>query len=504
MAPAPSTRSSELVRIAAAAASRSTSSIQFQILHGSAGLDPRTIREDSQVFPSTFSLFSAAGLTACASTWPSSVSAFPGTVHINDPQRMQDGARAWTYSGFTVPNPGFLNESTRRIEALVTLGNSNWSPTYRDCLMTSLVIEQIAELANRVARGPLLYLHSPVAPFRDQPVSERGDGSSEGTRDAVGPCIRIAVGLDPTDPTARLRFEVRMTSLAAQYGLGLRLNDRRLHRTRGEWFTIRKFDREAYRAARDVLFGSAPSHAPKRAVLATVTGPARVGLASEMVGALRRKAIGTLAASVTSMQKIAFMTLLLPTDSIDARPFSGSWESGLAELESLCGPGTGSEIIDLQGGESELLVADHKVAISQPLPCSYPAASRQTGASVTGRVPYPVWLAWQVPHRTIDTPRLLAEVGRSLASGTSSCEVLYAQSRLLSGDLVRGRAKLVVVLEHAFSRAGNQTQQELSLIAELAQERTLDRLLDLGVEPGQVRLRLSPRERWLTYGGGSA
>jgi hypothetical protein len=69
---------------------------------------------------------------------------------------------------------------------------------------------------------------------------------------------------------------------------------------------------------------------------------------------------------------------------------------------------------------------------------------------------------------------------------------------------VRGRAKLIVMLsqEHRDHAA---VQRLLTDAAEAAQERIRERLPALGgVDASKVRLRLSPRERWLAYAGISA
>jgi hypothetical protein len=99
----------------------------------------------------------------------------------------------------------------------------------------------------------------------------------------------------------------------------------------------------------------------------------------------------------------------------------------------------------------------------------------------------------------IDTPGLLAMVQANLAPYAQHCEVAYAQSRLVRGNLVRGRAKLVVMLADS-QPDGTEAQRMLVEVADRAQERTLEQLLAIrDVETGRARLRLSPRERWLVY-----
>lgn len=499
-----STRSSELARIAAEAAGADTSSVRFTVVHGPAGLDvvppvPGQFQERAP-WPSDFSLFSAAGLSMTATTWQSAMSTFSGPIQLGSPEPTGSTATC-SYAGLTVPNPGFLKESTRRIDVLVTLGSTHWAPTQRDCLMNSIVIERLTGLAKERAGGPVLYLHSPAAPFQDQPVSERGDGSSERLRDAIGHCVRMSVGVDPNLPMARLDFEEGLVALAEEYGLGLKLDDRRFNRVRGEWFTIRGFDRERYRQERNRLFPDAPMQAPRQALVATVVGQARVGVSTQVIGALRANGIGILAASVSSMRGIGFNHFVLPVPDASRTPppaWSGGWHDAMRTLTERCA-GDGHEYA---GGGAPVI--NQKFAISSPMRCTFPASSRRTGASTSGRVPYPLWLRWEVPHRTVHTPGLLADVQANLKPYTEQCEVAYAQSRLVRGDMIRGLAKLVVVLNDGH-RDHTEAQRQLADVAERAQESTLKMLQTVrDIEAGRTRLRMSPRERWLAYAGFSA
>jgi hypothetical protein len=145
------------------------------------------------------------------------------------------------------------------------------------------------------------------------------------------------------------------------------------------------------------------------------------------------------------------------------------------------------------------VIADCQAAISAPIRCSYPPSSRRTGATVTGRVPYPLWLRWDVPHDMVDTPQLLAKVQANLEPYAQECQVAYAQSRLVHGDLARGRAKLIVVLAPGH-RDTAEVQRMLTDVADQAQERTLKQLqAGHDIEPGRVQLRISPRERWIAH-----
>ncbi|GIM91886.1 hypothetical protein [Paractinoplanes toevensis] len=494
--PANSTKSSELARIAAEAAGTYFSSVRFSLTHGSSaagvitGSDPDVglDKEDPSAWPTDFCHFSAAGLSVSTSTWPSAMSAFSGRVQIGPVEPA--GRDTYSYTGYAVPNPGFLNQSTRKVEVLITLGNTHWSPTYRESLMQALVIEKLTALA--AERGaPVLHLHTPVAPVPRTHRSERGDGSNERLRDAIGPCLRFSIGVDPKMSEARLDFETELAALAEEYGFGLKLDDQRLNRVRGEWFTIRGFDRERYRQARNRLFPDAPALTPRTAVIASIIGPSRTGTTAAAVAALRARGIGVLAASISSMHRTTFINLVLPV-AADAPEASQQWTGGWLDALSRLGG-------DADAEPDDSLIADWKVAVSPAMRCTYPPSSQQTGATTTGRVPYPIWLWWQLPHRTVDTPALLTEVQAALRPYARRCEVAYAQSRLCRGDLVRGRAKLIVMLSQEH-RDHETVQRLLADATEAAQLRIREWLPALGrVDPSKVRLRLSPRERWLTY-----
>ncbi|SNY38441.1 hypothetical protein [Paractinoplanes atraurantiacus] len=498
--PASSTKSSELARIAAEAAGTHFSSVQFTLTHRAANgsvpapaIEPD--KEDPNGWPTDFCHFSVAGLSVSTSTWPSAMTAFSGRVQIG----LEEGTGqrdTHSYSGYAVPNPGFLNHSTRKVEVIITLGTAHWSPTYREALMQALIIEKLTGLAAE-RDAPVLHLHTPVAPVPQTSKAERGDGSIERLRDAIGPCLRFSVGVDPALSGTRLDFETELAALAEEYGFGLKLSDQRFNRVRGEWFTIRGFDRERYRQARNRLFPDAPALTPRRAVIASVVGPSRTGTTAAAVAALRARGIGVLAASISSMRKTTFINLMLPVAADVPRllpQWSGGWLEALPHISASTGhPAAATEETD------DSLIDDWKVAVSPAMRCTYPPSSQQTGATITGRVPYPIWLWWQLPHRTVDTPALLSEVQSALRPHTRRCEVAYAQSRLCRGDVIRGRAKLVVMLseEHRDHAA---VQRLLTDATEAAQFRIRERLPLLGcVDPSKIRLRLSPRERWLNY-----
>jgi hypothetical protein len=502
-------RSSELARFAAETAGADTSSVRLRLVVGPAGFSPEELTRPVPAFdpplldlahwPSDFWLFSVAGLAMGVCAWPGAATVFGEPFEVGAPQKTER-AETYAFDGFSVPNPGFLNGPNRRIDALLTLNSTHWAPSYRDCLVNGVVLARICELAVERGHGPILHLHSPVAPFIDQQVSARGDGSQERLRDAVGPCVRLSVAVNPQEPNARLDFEQGLVALAEEYGLGLKLNDRRFNRVPGEWFTIRGFDRERYRQVRARMFPDTPMHLPKHAMIATVMGPQRLGMAADVIARIHANGVGVLAAAVSSVRKIGFVNLVLPLadgSDLSAPAWSGQWDDGLKLIAERC------RSLDAHGPDHEDhgAFAGFKVALSPPMQTSYPQSSRRTGASVTGRVPYPLWLRWDLPNRTVGTPMLLTMVEQNLAPYAEHTEIAYAQARVGRGDVVRGRAKLVVLLAQA-PRDVADAQAVLNEVAERVQERTLEQLSDTRlVASGRARLRLSPRERWLTYAG---
>jgi hypothetical protein len=505
-------RSSELARIAAEAAAADTSSVRLRLIHGPAGFAPSALTKpvpdfepplhEQAQWPSDFWTFSVAGLAMTVCAWPAAATVFSEPFEVAAPQPT-DQPDTYAYDGFSVPNPGFLNEPNRRIDALLTLNSTHWSPSYRDCLVNGVVLARMCQLAVSRGHSPIVHLHTPVSPFIDQQISARGDGSQERLRDALGPCVRVSVSVNPQEPTARLDFEQGLVALAEEFGLGLKLNDRRFNRVPGEWFTIRGFDRERYRQVRARLFPDTPMHLPKHAMIATVMGPARLGMAADVIARMGAHGVGVLAAAVSSVRKIGFINLVLPlaeTAGLEAPAWSGNWDDGIKLIAERCRTYDAAGADHGDNGD----FAGYKVALSPPMHCSFPRSSRRTGASVTGRVPYPLWLRWDVPNRTVGSPHLLSMVEENLAAYAEHTEVAYAQARVGRGDVVRGRAKLVVMLAQP-PRDVADAQAVLNEVAERVQERTLEQLSDARlVGSGRVRLRLSPRERWLTYAGVSA
>lgn len=443
------------------------------------------------------SMFAAAGLAASVCSWPSTVG--PGPDEVDAPHTTDDGRFR---AARTVLNPGFLPDALSQVELLLTLGKPPWNPSLRDCLMLTRMTSLLVDLAARA--GSILFLHSPVAPVVDLPKSLRGDGSGEMTRDPQGPCIRLGVGLEGHGPgrravegpgaLSRLGFEDAVARLAVENGLGLKLADRRVDRVRGEWFTIRRFDRDRYRAARDAEFAEVSAQAPRRAVVLTVVGPARAGMTRTVVSSLRHRGVGLLAMSTTELQGVGFDSLFLPVAQPGAAgPFDDSlgWSEGMAAIGRLCG------IATPQADHPEEHLPDgYALMVSELMACRFPHTSRQTGAAKDGRTPYPLWVSWDTPAHELDTASVITALTASLTARTASHELLYAHSRLVGQDRVRGRAKCSIVLGGSGPDGG--VQRSLHTLAATVEEHVLAALRSESRSGApSLRVRVSSQERWL-------
>jgi hypothetical protein len=212
------TRSSELARIAAEAAGTRSSSVRFALVHGPDHVLPVAMgnaeqsKDDLNAWPTDFCHFAVAGMSVSTTTWPSAESAFSGRVQIGAPERLPGRRDSYAYAGHAVPNPGFLNQSTRKLDVLITLGNTHWSPTYREALMQALIIEQLSRLAADLAT-PVLHLHTPVAPL--QRAAARRRLAVPAVRHRGGPeTVPDPAGL--RDPAGGARRGVRVRAAPAR------------------------------------------------------------------------------------------------------------------------------------------------------------------------------------------------------------------------------------------------------------------------------------------------
>ena len=427
--------------------------------------------------------FRAAGLGAVSCTWASAEHA----VNINT-----HAGREQVHSGRAVLNPSFLHDSTEHVELMLSLGVPPWNPTMADCQILTQITHDLLELA--AAAGSVLFLHSPVAPA---PRDRRGDGSEEVPRDDQGPCLRMLVGMERRGSDPRLAFELDVTRLAQQYGLGLWLADRRFDRARGEWFKIRSFVRETYQEKMDELPAST-TRPPERGLVLSNVGPAKQGIALKIVKRLAAQSVGLLGISVSALQGVGFVNYLLAIDESQldssSKPhatWTDRWAVTLSEVEALWEPVSGAP-------NAGNLPQGYEVTLGPQRRCYFPSSSRRTGAGKDARAPYPLWVAWEAPSNALSALDVLDTTSARIGVNAESHRLVYAQSRLVSPELMRGRAKFSVVLPDNRGPDLLPAQDALENLAAAVEDSTVDWLTKDRRLP-QARCRVSATERWLRY-----
>jgi len=503
-------RPAELASLASRAAGGGTSAVEYEVTHLT-GDGPGAVLERPRPPDETLH-FAAAGLRVEVATWPASSpdvatnhELSESTVLGGRPVRLSGDVPGWSYRGSAVLNPGFLTDRSRSLEVLLSLGSAPWSPSYRDTLMLTRALRELSGVATETGL-PILSLTSPAAPTSEAVGTTRGDGSGEKVRSPFAPCVRVAIGLDADRPESRLAFETAMTAFAAENGLSLRLSDRRTGRLRGEWFAITPFVPAHYKARRDELFGWAADDVPAEAVPVTALGPARVGSTQTLCRWLERSNVGCLGASVTVLQDIAFINLLLPVAPARAGERPGAATAtravdGLGRIASRCGLTTEQRTHHREGAQKAIdirPVADYLLLAGSPVPCTF---ERRQKSGLPTR--FPIWVAWDMPPSGVETADVLRSVTEALGAH-AAVDVAFARSRRGERGRLLGRAKLSVVPSGGTSQRLRPDAMTgmLGAMAARAQDTAARRLaVQLGMQAADVRLQVAWRERWLAHLG---
>jgi hypothetical protein len=401
------------------------------------------------------------------------------------------------YDGSAVTNPEFLYDPAHSTEVLVTLGYEPWQPDYADALMIALVYSGMASAAASDVGVPILFLQSPVAPFRDPPGRFREDGSGEAPRVTNSMALRMLVGLDDSDPGKRLALVRKLAEVASEYGLGLQIADRRFGRVRGEWWSVLPADPARYSAQKASRFAWAPPGVPDSVQLLTFVGPARVGSSAAIVADFVARHIGILAVSETSLQEIGFINLMVPVSParLTGTALSGTClpvVEGIGQVASDCGLTRRQEVRErTRIGASA--AADYQVLSTGPVA---PRIARPTDV-----IDHPLWLSWMIPleadaaSRPPDVAQLVLAQLCSATGWITGGTIDYYRVRALPDGRVKGRAKICVTLPEGTTRGKIPTL--LSELCPWAQREVIATLVRDHVPLRAIRLRLAWRERWL-------
>ena len=499
-----------LAAVAARAASAGSAAVQFAVTHFGSGTystpgtgqapppEPPEVPRDTLVFQ-------LAGVGFKVHTWASRTPNRPidaaSTSRVAVSQ-LADGAGVarQLFTGSAVINPDFLYDSAHSTEILVTLGRRQpWQPDYADSLMLATVYRTMAAAAadNGV---PLLFLQSPVAPYRDPPGQFRGDGSGEEPRIPNGMALRMLVGLDLGQPGRRLDMVRNVAAVAIEHGLGMQVADRRFGRVRGEWWTVLRPDDDRYVARKRAMFGWAPAGIPAAVQLVTFVGPSRVGSSAAIAAALTASNVGILAVSEASMQEVAFINLVVPIAPARlGRAQGGTCQpigDGLGPIASTCGL-TRQRDTQQAPGIAKSPATDYYVLSTSPVQAGITDASTAADR--------PLWLSWGIPVDEDDPDARPPDVAQLVLAKLLEEDVVtagqldYYRVRIAADGRLRGRAKITVSLVDTVKRA--DVPAALSTLCPHAQREAAAELVRHGVAVNAIRLRLAWRERWLGRSG---
>jgi hypothetical protein len=490
-----------LAAVAARVASSGSPAVLFDITHDgpetgqpAADIAPPTAR-DRQANESL--MFRVGGVGFGIHTWtPDTPSkrqdgVAASRIAVHQPELNGHSPSRGTFAGSVVINPDFLYDIEHSVEILLTLDPDPWQPTYADSLMVTLAYQGITAAAAADDGAPVLFLQSPVAPFRDPGRHFRVDGSGEAPRVANGMALRMLVGLEHGNKSKRIALMCTLATLAAENGFGLQVADRRFGRVRGEWWSALAPNRERYTERREELFGWAPQNPPTAVQLLSFVGPARLGSSAAIASDLLSRNVGVLAVSEASMQEIAFVNLVVPLAParIGRARLSSTTLSvadGLGQTASACGL-TRRQDIRAKSRISNSAAADYRVLRTGPMHPEHPTTRE-----------YPVWVSWALPiqgRKLPDVAELVVSQLRSATDRVTDAHIDYYRARVLPAGHVAGRAKISVSLVDGVTAA--TIPALLSELCPWAQREAVARLLTDELPLSAIRLRVAWRERWL-------
>jgi hypothetical protein len=496
-----------LAAVAARAASAGSAAVLFNVTHFGAGngsvppaplIDFVPPTESDHVATETLAFHPAAAGFQVHTWAPDSPHKPVAGVSINrisvSPRIDERGNFRHLYCGSVVINPNFLYDPAHSTEILITLGYEPWQPDYADSLMITHVYQGMTLAAADDGGAPVLFLQSPVAPFRDPSPKFREDGSGEAPRVANGMALRMLVGLDDANPSKRIALLRKLTEVAQSHGLGLQIADRRFGRVRGEWWSVVAPNQGKYNQRKAELFGWAPAGVPEAVQLVTFVGPARVGSSAAIAADFVARNIGIVALSVATLQEIAFINLMVPIAPArltDTQP-SGTClpiTEGIGQLASDCGL-TRRQAVRARTQIGSTAASDYQVLSTGPVtPLIKPV------------VEHPLWLSWVVPleydaaKRPPDVAALVLAQLCEAADQVGGARIDYYRVRVLPDGRVKGRAKLTVTLLADPAQARIPTL--LSELCPWAQREVVATLIRDHIPLRAIQLRLAWRERWL-------
>lgn len=415
---------------------------------------------------------------------------------------------SYPYHGSIALNPNFLYDSARSTEMLLTLDREAWKPDYADTLMVALVIYKVASVVAETAKAPIIFLQSPVSPYRDTPLPYYENCSGEKPRLARSLAIRLAVGVDESSADQRLKIITDIAALAAYFGIGLQVADRQLGRVRGEWWTVSEPQHDVYERLKSKFFDWRPEDVPTSARLLTFVGPARIGSLVEIMDYLfSGNDFGILAIAMSTLQEIAFVNVLVAVTPTGARHLSVDPSIPIKYVSAGHGrivseDGTRSP---LRGGVkfngSVLSGSDYHLYSTGPVSLSM--------VDMAEGPEWSLWVSWELEPILKPKYAKYEVVKLILAHLKDECIEIegipgsyccidvgmeYYRARLLDNGWVRGRAKIYVRLSEVKECDAPRILGEL---CSRIQTKTMSDLIKKDLWRDTFSIKLAWREMWL-------
>lgn len=441
-------------------------------------------------------VFSIRGATTWVEATASGDRALHDDVSVETTQFECDESKGRVFQAILPPNPSFLYEYADTVEVLVCRPGA-WKPTYRDSLVATYVLRQLACAAAEVASAPILFAQSPVAPA---PAYAAGDGSKESHRSSHSASVRMSVAISKGRPAARMDFLSSVVKLADECGMSCHISDDKSERVRGDWFDVLPANKDRYLGFRDERFGSISLEPIETVVMTTIVGPARTGSTLTIASHLANEGIGIVAFSVSSMCETAVvnLTLAVRPDLDDqfvatASPSSSDAPRGLKRLRRMCSldgfvggkRNKGAAVPDGHFDTDDSRLSLYKTLQSEPFRVSIDRSQKS----------YPIWVAWDLPEDLGRIQMVDGIVRRALEKMVANVELSYGRTRITPLGHRRGRAKFSVTV-HSRVRFSGITG-ELRRIAEHIEDVMRFELSEAAENETRFRFRALARERWL-------
>jgi hypothetical protein len=387
------------------------------------------------------------------------------------------------FKGRAVLNPGFLYQNGRGVEALLSVPHRQGGPSLGEAVQITSVAKAIASAAVDV-EAPILFMHYPAS----QPDPPRPGGQHRGARLAA--TLRVSVAVDESAMEQRLDLLDDLVELATKEGFGLHLSDMRPTAVRGEWRLIHPTavdGGEAWPAHPGDI-----SDEPVHDVLpVTVVGPARVGSSLAVLTALADHGIGIVGISISALQEIAFISLLvaIPSGVSMSEGVSLPAGEGIKEVIRKCRPRTPATprldvaLGDKANGYEILFGPSRKLSVAPP-------ASRRR----------PIWLYWDIPDQ-VTSSAILPAIHEALEvedeaqrHGRLDPRIEYACGRSIDNDRFRGRAKISIK-----EPVADPVRREAALsdITAQVEDYAREELATMYPGAGELIFRVEWQESWL-------